>query len=483
MQTGLKRRAARTAAAYLAVAVLILGLPLSAQSQSAGDLDDDFGAGGIVTTMISSLDDEANGVAVYENDQGDLRIVVVGTSTPGTTGKDFAIARYTEAGDLDSNFGNGGIVTTSISNLDDIAYDVAVFSIQNETRIVVVGSSQISRTPSNTQMVAALYSDTGSPVPTFGNGGIFKLDFTSRNDAALGVAVADGKIILAGFSNEGGTAGSNFALVRIDDNGKLDPTFDGDGRVEENISNQNDLANSVVIQTVNSSQKIVVAGTSNLINTGTADFTVLRFNSDDGSLDLDFGPGGTGIATFDFNSLDDIANAVTLQGNNIVVGGVVDIGSTETDFGILILADNGKSLIAATRTNVSGLDDEATALVVDADQKIIAIGFDTSRILTSISQFAVVRYESNLDLDQNFGSDGIVETNISALNDRARAVAIQNDGKIVVAGTTEIDSRQSRFAIVRYLGEGTNDNGLPTGAGSGGCFIDAGRTGFLRNPF
>jgi uncharacterized delta-60 repeat protein len=478
MRTGLKRRVALTTAASLAVAVLVFGLPFSAQCQSAGDLDDDFGVGGIVTTTISSLDDEANGVAVYENDRGDLRIVVVGTSTPGTTGKDFAVARYTENGDLDSNFGTGGIVTTSISDLDDIAYGVAVFSVQNETRIVVVGSSRISSNPSDTEIAAVLYDDRGYLVRTFGSSGIFQRNITFQDDAALGVAISESKIVMAGFSGRGSSTRSNFAIIRVNEVGSLDSTFNGNGIVEEQITNQNDYATSIVIQSVNASDKILVAGTSDFLNIGTADFTVLRYN-DDGGLDTTIG--NSGIVTFDFN-LDDTATAIGLQGTDIVVGGTVDIGSTNTDFGLIRITADG-DITGSVRTDVSGLDDEITDLAIDADQKILAVGFSTSRTVTPNSQFSIVRYNSNGSLDTNFGSRGIVETNLSQLNDRANAVAIQTDGKIVVAGTTEIGTGQSDFAVVRYLGEGTDGNGLPTGAGSGGCFIDAGRTGSLRNPF
>jgi uncharacterized delta-60 repeat protein len=464
------------------VAVLIFGFPFSAQSQSAGDLDEDFGVGGIVTTTISPLDDEANGVAVYENDRGDPRIVVVGTSTPGSTGKDFAVARYTETGDLDSNFGTGGIVRTSISDLDDIAYDVAVFSDQNETRIVVVGSSRISINPSDTEIAAVLYDDRGNLVRTFGNNGIFRRNITFQDDAALGVTVAGNKIVMAGFSGRGSATRSNFAIIRVNEVGSLDSTFNGNGIVEEQITNQNDYATSIVIQSVNSSEKIVVAGTSGLIGSaGTAVFTILRYN-DNGSLDLNFGINSTGIVTFDFNSLDDIATAIGLQGTDIVVGGTVDIGSTNTDFGLIRMTADG-NITGSVRTDISGLDDEITALAIDADQKILAVGFSSSRTVSSTSQFSIVRYNSNGSLDTNFGSRGVVETKLSQLNDRANAVAIQIDGKIVVAGTTEIGSGQSDFAVVRYLGEGTNGNGLPSGAGSGGCFIDAGRTGSLRNLF
>ena len=54
-------------------------------------------------------------------------------------------------------------------------------------------------------------------------------------------------------------------------------------------------------------------------------------------------------------------------------------------------------------------------------------------------------------LDSTFNGNGIVTTDFSLMWDQANAVAIQNDGKIVVAGTSDIAPNNSQFAISRYL--------------------------------
>src|SRR5437867_3015943 len=63
------------------------------------------GSGGVVITDFAGRDDEAQGVAL----QADGKIVVVGTS-----GNDFAIARYNADGTLDTTFGSGGKITTDL---------------------------------------------------------------------------------------------------------------------------------------------------------------------------------------------------------------------------------------------------------------------------------------------------------------------------------------------------------------------------------
>src|SRR5206468_4572273 len=84
---------------------------------SAGALDTSFGTGGKVTTAIGSDNDQAYGVAI----QSDGKIVAAGYSFNGSN-NDFALARYTTAGALDTTFGTGGKVTTAIGPYYDRAY-------------------------------------------------------------------------------------------------------------------------------------------------------------------------------------------------------------------------------------------------------------------------------------------------------------------------------------------------------------------------
>ena len=101
----------------------------------------------------------------------------------------------------------------------------------------------------------------------------------------------------------------------------------------------------------------------------------------------------------------------------------------------------------------------ATAVAVQADGRIVAAGAAAGPSVTG--EIAVARYEANGSLDGTFGDGGMVTTPIGVVGgDEARAVAIQGNGRIVVAGT---DSWQ-RFAVLRYLPDGTLD---PTFGGNG----------------
>src|SRR5436305_1162892 len=70
-------------------------------------------------------------------------------------------------------------------------------------------------------------------------------------------------------------------------------------------------------------------------------------------------------------------------------------------------------------------------------------------------------------LDPTFGSGGMETLPVSPTTDEANAVAVQPDGKIVVAGSAEVTDAagtHAEFAVVRLNADGS----LDTGFGSGG---------------
>ena len=151
--------------------------------------------------------------------------------------------------------------------------------------------------------------------PTFGGTGTVTTDFSGSDDSATSSAVqADGKIVAVGSS----FPGPDFAAVRYNTDGSLDPSFGGTGKVTTNVISY-DIASSVVIQ---ADGKIVVAGYGSGSN---YDFALVRYNTD-GSLDASFG--NTGKVTTDFiMSSQDFANSVAIQADGkIVAAGLIDNG-------------------------------------------------------------------------------------------------------------------------------------------------------------
>jgi uncharacterized delta-60 repeat protein len=123
-------------------------------------------------------------------------------------------------------------------------------------------------------------------------------------------------------------------------------------------------------------------------------------------------------------------------------------------------------------TNVSAAADQAKAVAIQADGKILIAG--TAAADTQVSSFAVIRLDITGDLDTIFGNGGVLTVDVSVSSDQANAVAIEAGGKIIVAGTADADLNTGQFAAVRILAEDSDDDGLPSvpaGGGGGGCFI------------
>ena len=364
------------------------------------------------------------------------------------------------AGALDTTFNTTGKVTTNILGFYDFASAVA---IQPDGKIVVAGDS-FSSGVSN--FVLVRYNAEGSLDTSFGASGKVITDIGSGSDAANAVAIQliglEMKIVAAGYSFNG--TGSDFALVRYNANGTLDTTFDADGKVTTPIGSGNDYANAVAIQ---SDGKIVVAGYSS--NGTNEDFALVRYNAD-GSLDTSFNSSliclpiaiCNGKVTTPIGSGNDYAKAVAIQPDGKIVAVGDAAGGAGIGFALVRYNANGTldtSFGASGKvfTDIGGGSNRANAVAIQPDGKIVAAG-------NAGGDSALVRYNvADGSLDTSFGASGKVFTDIGGGSNRANAVAIQPDGKIVAAGNAGGDS-----ALVRY---NVADGSLDTSFGASGKVI------------
>jgi uncharacterized delta-60 repeat protein len=245
----------------------------------------------------------------------------------------------------------------------------------------------------------------------------------------------------------------------------LDPTFGTGGKITTDFSGRCDGASALALQ---SDGKIVVAGTSGtgcqpfvgnfvLPHYEFGDFAVARYNHD-GSLDATFASGGK--VTTDFFGGSDNATAVALQSS----GKIVVAGFADNDFALARYNSDGSldtSLGTGGKVNTdfSGGTDEAWTLAVQSDGKIVVAGW--TRVGSS-ADFALARYNSDGSLDATFGSAGKVTTDFSGGCDGISALGIQSDGKVVVAGRTGTDCGGGTFptgdfALARYNSDGSLD--------------------------
>ena len=243
--------------------------------------------------------------------------------------------------------------------------------------------------------------------------------------------------------------------------GSLDLTFDADGKVTTSIGTFNDEARAIKIQ---NDGKIVVAGKS--FNGTNYDFAVVRYNTN-GSLDNSFGTGG--IVTTAIGIQDDKATCLAIQADGkIVVGGNSFQATVQTavDFTAIVRYNSDGTLDSTFDTDGIVLNTIApnmeyyyqnqytNGIAIQADGKIVATGG-----YYAVNNFAltILRFNSDGSLDNTFDADGISQSPIPApYDDMGNAIAIQNNGKIVMAGYQYLTSN---FDADVYLARWNGENG------------------------
>jgi len=384
---------------------------------ASGELDSSFGTGGIVTTPVGS-----NSLARAVVVQPDGNIVVAGAGLGPST--DFALVRYLPNGALDSTFGSGGIVTTSLSTGSDTVIGLV---LQADGKLVAAG---VRNSGSTSDVALARYDAAGVLDPTFGSGGLVTTVVSAQSDAANSVALqADGKIVIGGTAS--GTFSSGSAMVaRYNADGGLDATFDGDGIVTTSIRSLS-YFRDVIVQ---GDGKIVAAGWASFYP-ALGDFALARYDGV-GMLDGAFGTGG--ITTTDVNGADEAYRVRQIASNELVVAGpVLPSGDFNlADFGLARyttagILDGTFGTGGISQTPIGPSTDRPFGLALQSDGKLIVAGETRSG---GDADVAVVRYLENGTLDSGFGIGGIALADFGSTFDVAYAAAVQSDGRIVVAG-------------------------------------------------
>jgi uncharacterized delta-60 repeat protein len=346
-------------------------------------------------------------------------------------------------GGLDPGFGDGGIVITNLNN-SDFSYAVA---LQSDGKIVTAGTS-------NFGFALIRYNPDGALDRTFGSGGTV-LEYFGRYNLAYGLAIQpDGKILAAGYQQNGLAPGPDFSvtplIVKYNPDGSRDSGFGNAGVAAVNLGGV-DSARSLAIQP---DGKILLAGNDLVapdIVGAPSKFVIARLNPD-GGLDQTFGSAGK-ISTW-FGQADFLNTAVLqTDGKIIAVGDTGPAGSADDT--------EGRS-IALARYNADGSLDQTfgsggkvMTLVqggaitysasLQSDGKLIVAG-------TSGGKLTLARYNPDGTLDSKFGAGGVV----SSIDGEGHSVALQPDGKIVVGGSAS-NGANDEFALLRFNADGSPD--------------------------
>jgi uncharacterized delta-60 repeat protein len=424
--------------------------------------------------------------------QSDGKIVVVGTRND-----DFQIVRLTPTGALDSSFDNDGWLNDIDTQLS-IPKDVIV---QSDGKIVVCGYAEVG---GDADFGIARYTTSGTRDISFSGDGKMTVPFGAEDMCESVVQQLDGKLVLAGSRESTSTFGDNdFAVARLLSNGALDGTFDGDGKLttgfggEENATDvalQSDghivvlgaapigtnksfiaryLASGKLDSTfdgdgkrsipIDRLTKLAIQPDGKLLalgsheNYGQFNFALYRLLPT-GELDKSFDYDGN--AWLDFGGRD-IGEALALQADGRILVG----GSKDTTGVLARLWQDGTAFDTGGQqihTPISlpiyppGSDPITSAVVAQSNDLFLVAGELRNITGLSRSDAFITRFTSSGMVDPTFGENGTARLWIGNFN-AARAIAIQPDGKIVIAGYSTWYGGWDEFMVARFQANGAPD--------------------------
>lgn len=456
----MQRSAALTCSALLSTALLA----------QAGTLDPSFANGGIQQLAPGTLHDVAHDVVALP----DTTSLICGVAQINGTNAMF-VAHLLQDGSLDPGFGTSAGYT--FFNYGEEAYAYAM-GLGADGSIYLGGLAY--PTFAQSTVVLAHTDASGMPDMAFGTGGVVSTPVGTLDAEAKGLVIqADGKIVLGGSVVNAGNFARDILFLRYNPDGTLDNTFSGDGIQVAAAYASEDLLNDIALLDDGS---IVGAGYADII--GDMKTVLARV---DANGDFVTGFGGDGVIIPGFSVTQDRAFGIMAAGQRfLVTGSFMDVPGND-DIYVASFNDDGtldqtfgQQGVVTTDVDVNevGLD-----LAKGTDGGIIACGTTGQAGFGVPRDFIVMRFTAEGAPDPGFGTDGHVVTSIDVDFDDANAVAVQPDGKILAAGFTAgfSDLTDNDVAVVRYLVDGPNS--VPVHAGIAGdltVYPDPASYGYVR---
>ncbi len=349
-----------------------------------------------------------------------------------------------QQGTLDPTFGNKGIVMQSFSTYSSLTKQ----AIQNDDKIVVLA---YSNTFGN---ILLRYLPDGNIDSAFGENGIVK---TYNYYSLSGIAIQkDGKIVTTGTAAN--AFPSNVVLLRFLADGRTDSSFGANGIVISTFGSYGQGANDIAIQ---QDEKIVITGTYQRNAQFEIDAFVARYNSD-GSLDVTFGDGGT---AFVYNIWMPTTIALQKDGKILIGGSDEFVGDFHQHFFLARFNLDGELDSSFNKTGIviTAFDNDGAfiqEIALQPDGKIVAAGSAGQPGWNGVIPYiAVARYNTDGVLDQSFGKAGKTGIKFTEYS-QANAVALQQNGKIVVAGFESYTD--GNYVVARFLESGVLDSAFGT---------------------
>jgi uncharacterized delta-60 repeat protein len=374
--------------------------------------------------------------------QADGKIVACGDAKVGGDA-DFGIARYLTDGRRDTGFSGDGKLTVPFGD-EDVCESVVQ---QPDGKLVVAGSRDSTSILGDNDFAVARILSSGTLDSTFDGDGKLTTGFGGDEDATDAILQPDGKIVVLGTPPPAG--GNKSFMARYLPSGKLDSTFDGDGKRSIPVDRLTALA-------LQPDGKFLAMG-AHTSPDGDRKFALYRLLSNsalDSSFDFD------GVAWYDFGGRDIGADVAVQPDGRILFAGAKDntavlarVWQDGTNF------DTGGQQVQSVSFGPlypPGSYATAFALATQADGKLLTAGELRNKAGTA-AEAIITRFSPDGQLDRTFAVEGSAHLQIGGFTS-ARAMAIQPDGKIVIAGYSSTSYAYADFMVARYLPTGAPDS-------------------------
>jgi uncharacterized delta-60 repeat protein len=417
---------------------LLLVLALSRLAYGApGELDHSFGQDGVVETAVGggSAASAASAVVVLP----DGRILLAGETTRAGLSRAILV-RYLPDGSLDDGFGDRG----------QVAVGLAGFTSGIEGNLIVDGAGRILLT---TDGGLARFVPTGEVDGSFGVLGIFdphelgEPPFT----AAMSALRPDGRIVVGGNAFgpfHPGDNGTLITLLQLLPNGTVDPGFGNAGRV---LAPEVLFVQSTTALAIQPDGRVVAAGTGFDQNEELHSMLV-RFDSS-GAVDSTFADQGVAETNIDGNNLL-VQALLMLPDGRLVTAGEISSSNEPHELALARYLADGKVDVTFGHDGLAiiptgALGGVATSLARQDDGNLLVAGWKT--LSPNTAQMVLARVAPDGSLDATFGSGGLATAGSMDAATFTSAIAVQPDGKPVLAGYTTSSSTFPEVTLARFV--------------------------------
>lgn len=369
--------------------------------------------------------------------QPDGKILVGGYTFSNTFGFDILCVRYNSNGSIDNTFGTNGIAQFDIQlGSDDKAYGI---DLQQDGKIVLAGYSDDG---SNRDGLVMRLNSDGTLDNTFGNNGKVLTNFSFsgfnvRQDEykVVKIHALTGNIVVGGTSYSASN-NSRGIMARYTSNGTLDTSFATNGMYSGLPISLTTSTNLFSIEdlAIKSNGKITIVGWSS------AYFYLARLNSN-GTMDTTFNTTGYNhqwggrMYGMELNSDDSF----------YFTGDIWNVNNGQQSYTGRIGSSGGASITATPVSFGSNFEAYSYDVEKDSNGNLYIVG-RIRNVTTNITSFLVGRLTASHVPDNSFGSGGFINTVFdSNTTNIAYRLKLQADGKIVVVGTAG-----NKVSLARY---------------------------------